>query len=272
MASTVINTTLQVGATIFIPVAVKKIAAKKDVALENATRAGNRVAMPKIDSVTGEKITSEDVVKGVWDGDTFKPIPAEAIEAIEDATKIETFVITEFIPLASIPWERVQESYFLAPQRESKGPAGAKAMALLHRGLAKSKSAGVLKIAFKSRQQLAIVYAQGGGLYLSTMVWAEDWAQADEANMLADVAVEKNQAAMVVTLIEALTAPDAQVALDSKSDDLRPLRAALITEALAGKPVKKGKAKAAAPVQDGMEAALEASLAAALAAKQPAAV
>jgi DNA end-binding protein Ku len=272
MASTVTNTTLQVGATIFIPVAVKVIQEKKDVEMGRGTLAGNKVARPDVDSVTGEKVSAREgtIVKGVWDGDVFKPIAPEALEAIEDATKLETIEVSEFIALAEVPWERAQASYFLAPQKAAKGPSGATAMALFQRALAKSKKAGVVKIMLKTRQQLAVVYAQGGGLYITTLAWAEDWAQADEANLLADVTVDKAQVGMAVQLIEALSADDAQGALDSKADDLRALRGALVAEALAGKTVKGKAKKAAAPVVDGLEAALEASLAAAKGSKVPA--
>jgi DNA end-binding protein Ku len=264
MASTVVNTTLQV-ATLSIPVAVKKITAKKDVELGRATLAGNAIARPDVDSVTGEKVTAENIQKGVWEGDTFKPISADSLAEIDEATKIEAFEISEFVPLASIPWERATDSYFIAPQRSSKGPSGAKAMALLHRGLKATKSAGVMKIAFRSRQQLAIVYPKGNGLYLTTLAWAEDFAQAAEADILGDVAVEKAHVDQAVMLIKALSADDPQDALDSKVDDLRAARQALVDEALLGKGVKGKAKKAAAPVQDSMEAALEASLAAALA-------
>lgn len=264
MASTVTNTTLQVG-LLSIPVALRKIKATEDVQIGTASLAGNPVKMPKVDGVTGEALTSEDIQKGVWDGETFKPIAAEALEELAEATKIEVYEITEFIPLASIPWERADGSYFLAPQKaKGAGPAaGAKAMALLHRGMVKTKTAGVMKIMLRTRQYLAVLYPKGDGLYVTILTWSEDWKQADEANVLEGIAVESKTVEMAVGLIEALTVTDAQGALDSKTDEVRAERSKLVEAALAGKAVKAKPRKKAEAEVTGLEALLEQSLAAA---------
>lgn len=265
MASTVSNSTLQVG-LISVPVALKKIKATEDVLIGTASLAGNPVKMPKIDGVTGEALASEDIQKGVWqDEDTFKPIPAEALAELEAATKIEVFEVNEFIPLTAVPWERAQSSYFLAPQKsKGAGPAhGAKAMAILHRGMVKAKAAGVLKIMLRTRQYLAVLYPKGDGLYVTVLAWSEDWKQADEANVLEGVAVPAAVVDQAHDLIKAMMSLDPQGALDSQVDEVRAERAKLVEEALAGKTVK-AKAKPKAKAEDnGLEALLAQSLAAA---------
>jgi DNA end-binding protein Ku len=273
MARAVSNSTLQVG-LLSIPVALCKIKPTEEVLIGSASLAGNPVKMPKVDGVTGEALDTADIQKGVWDGDDFKPISAEALEELAAVTAIEVFEITEFIPLSTVPWERVQDSYFLAPQK-AKGAgqaAGAKAMALLHRGMQKTKTAGVLKIMLRTRQHLAVVFPKGDGLYVTTLVWSEDWTQADDANVLEGIAVEAKMVEMAVGLITALTVTDAQAALDSKTDDVRAERAKLVEAALAGKVVKAKGAKKAAPVADGLEALLAQSLAQVGAERTPVAV
>lgn len=261
MASTVSNSTLQVG-LLSIPVALRKIKATEDVQIGTASLAGNPVKMPKVDGVTGEALEAEDIQKGVWDGETFKPIPADALEQMAEATKIEVYEINEFIPLADVPWERVDGTYFLAPQKaKGAGPAaGAKAMALLHRGMVKTKTAGVMKIMLRTRQYLAVLYPKGDGLYVSILTWSEDWKQADEANVLEGVAVEAKTVEMAVGLIEALTVTDAVAALDSKTDDVRAERSKLVEAALAGKAMKAKPRKKAAAEESGLEQLLAQSL------------
>ena len=274
MARAVSNSTLQVG-LLSIPVALCKIKPTEEVLIGRASAAGNPIKRVESDAVTGEVVGEESVAqKGVWDGDDFKPITPEALEELAAVTAIEVFEITEFIPLSSVPWERVQDSYFLAPQK-AKGAgqaAGAKAMALLHRGMVKTKTAGVLKIMLRTRQHLAVVFPKGDGLYVTTLVWSEDWTQADDANVLEGIAVEAKMVEMAVGLIHALTVTDTQAALDSKTDDVRAERTKLVEAALAGKPVKAKGAKKAAPVADGLEALLAQSLAQVGAERTPVAV
>lgn len=265
MASTVTNSTLQVG-MLSIPVALRAISDPKEVTLGRASAAGNPIKRVDLDSVTGEQIGEENpAVKGVWDGETFKPIKSEAIEAIDEASKLDTFEIASFVPLATVPWERAKASYFLAPQKAKGGPAaGAKAMALLHRALVKTKKAGVLKLCLRgSLQHLAVVYAHGDGLFVTLLVWSEDWSQADEANVLEGIKVESAMVDQAASLINALSTDDPQGAFDSLTDDRRGERAKLVEAALAGKPIKVSKKAAAKPEPEGLEALLTASLAAA---------
>lgn len=264
MASTITNSTLQVG-MLSIPVALRAISNPKEVSFERASSAGNPIKRVDLDEVTGEAITPENpAVKGVWDGETFKPVPADSIDAIDEASKLDAFEITTFVPLASVPWERAKASYFLAPQKSKTGPeTGAKAMALLHRALVKTKKAGVLKLNLRgSLQHLAVVYAHGDGLFVTLLVWSEDWAQADEANVLEGVKVDAKMVEQAANLVNALSTDDAQGAFDSLTDDRRGERAKLVEAALAGKPIKAAKKAAKKPEPEGLEALLTASLAA----------
>lgn len=265
MASTVTNSTLQFG-ILSIPVALRAISDPKEVSFGRASSAGNPVKRVDLDEVTGEAVNSDNpAVKGVWDGEVFKPISAESIEAIDEASKLDAFEISTFVPLSTVPWERAKASYFLAPQKSKSGPAsGAKAMALLHRALVKTKKAGVMKLNLRgSLQHLAVVYAHGDGLFVTLLVWSEDWAQADEANVLEGVKVESAMVEQAANLVNALSTDDPQGAFDSLVDDRRAKRAELVEAALAGKPIKAKKATKKAVEPEGLEALLTASLAAA---------
>lgn len=263
MASTSTNSTLTVG-TLVVPVALKKISDKKEVAIGRAIN-GHKIARKEIDSVTGEVVTPDAIQRGVWENDTvFKEIAADAIEAIEEATKLDEFAINTFIPYAAIPWERGSETYFLAPQKGKGGPQSARAMKLLQKALLKSKRAGVMKVCLTKRQYLAVLHAKGKRLYVTILAWSEDWTQASEADdALAGITVEAAHVDMAVQLIEALSTDDVEAALNTPTDSLRAERAKLIEDALAGKAVKPRGKKAAPKADDSLMAALEASLVAA---------
>lgn len=270
MASTVSNTTLQFG-MLSVPVALRKIRAAEPPSLGRATPDGK--AVTQVLSAAGDSAPVEraELLRGVWDGDDFKPIPAEDLEALEEATKLEALEITEFIPLSDVPFERATNCYFLIPQKAKGGPSGAKAMALLLHAMRATKAkpnaparpavAGVMKLCLRSKQQLAVVYPKGDGLYVSTLAWSEDWTQAHEADVLGDVEVDKAHAAMAEKLVTAMMAPDAEAALDSKVDDKRVGMQALIDAALAGNPMPKMKGQRVVEATDSLEQMLQESLA-----------
>lgn len=271
MARAVANSTLQVmGGLLSIPVALHKISDPKEVKFD---RAGSRSGAPiqraetteVVDTKSGEVTTvtvaAEDIEYGVYDGDTFKAIPKEALKEIEEATKLTEFEITTFVPLAKVPRNRAQQSYYLMPQSKA-GPGGMKPMELLHAALKAEKKAGVVKICLTKRQYLGVVYAEGNGLYITIMAWAEDWTQADRANVLGQTKLDPKMLATARTLVNTLSTDDVQAALDAPVDDLRVLRAKLRDDALAGKAFKPREKKAPVAAPDGLMAALEASLAA----------
>lgn len=271
MASRATNGTLQVG-LLSIPIAMRKISDPKEVKFDRAAAGGEKITRSEvavsevIDAETAEITTVEtpveaaDIQYGVYDeSQKFHPISSEAIKEIEEATKLTVFEITEFVPLSKVPRNRARSSYYLTPQSKA-GPGGAKPMALLHRAMVKTKTAAVTKICLTKRQYLAVVYPEGAGLFITIMEWAEDWAQADAANVLEGVQLDAKMVDVAVNLVKQLTVQDATAALDAKQDDLRVLRAKLRDDALASKPYKAKKAKAAAPAPDGLLAALEESL------------
>src|SRR3954464_9697729 len=106
----VVNTTLEVG-LLTVPVGLEKVAETKEPSFDRATKNGNAVARIEVDSVTGERLeSSEDIVKGGGEDAKsktgFKEIPADKIAEINEATKIESFAVDSFVPLAEVPFER----------------------------------------------------------------------------------------------------------------------------------------------------------------------
>jgi DNA end-binding protein Ku len=269
MASTIRNSVIEFG-TLAVPVALKKITARGDVRFDRACKDGAAVKRLEVNENTGETVANGDIVKGVRDGDTFYEIPAAAIEQIDAATKLDSFAIEGFVPLDEVPWERVTDTYYLAPV---KGQSSRKALRLLldamkpvpAKGRGKDKiegrggRAGVFKLMPRTLQHLAVVYPKGDGLFVSTLAWAEDFRQADEAAAsLADVATDERALEMARQLIDAYTEP--VELLDSLSDDVREKRAELIAQAATGQPIEVPEAEEPKASSDDLMAALEASL------------
>lgn len=257
----VTNTTLSFG-MLSVPIGLDKIAEKREPSFDRATKNGNAIERIERDAVTAE-VVGEDfpAVKGVFEDPKsktgFREIAAELIKEIEEATKLDAFEIEAFVPLADIPFERAVGCYYIKPQ---KG-VNPKPLRILYDALKASEKAGVFKLTLRSRQQPAVVYAKNGGLYVNTLLFAEDFKKAEHVgDVLADVKAEPQMVALAVDLIENMSA--GVEALDSMTDDVRPLREKLVADALAGKKVTapaKAKAKAA-PAEDALMAALKASV------------
>lgn len=237
------NTTLSFG-LLTVPVALHKVSTREDVKIDRASPNGNKLKRVEIDSVTGETVDSLHVQRGIYDnprtGEGFREIPDAAIDAIEAETKLDGFQIEGFIPLKDVPFERVQDAYFLGPQ---KG-ANAKPLRLLHEALRRTKKAGVLKFVLTKRQYAGVVYALNGGLVLNIVAFASDFRRAAEASdSIAHIDADAKMTALTVELVESMTVE--RSTLDVMEDDLVPLKQRLVEAALAGKPVKtKSKRKA----------------------------
>jgi len=263
MASTVSTTTLEIGpARLFsIPVKIRKVSVKKDVTLDRASPDGNPLGRVEIDKVTGETVEYADVKRGKFDGEHFHEIPADMLAAIEEQTKLDSLAVEHFIPLKDLPFERANDAYFLAPD------GNARPLRLLYEALVKAKRAGVGKLVFRSRQQPFVIYPAHGGLFMLTLSFASDFAEAGEAGTaISGVEVPKDQVALAMELVETL-ATDAEV-LDGFEDDLLPLKTELVERALAGQRIEaKVKQKKAVVAHDGMMDSLRASVAEAQASK-----
>jgi non-homologous end joining protein Ku len=243
-------TTLEIGADglFAIPVSVSKIRTQTDVSLDTATAGGDPTGSKPVDAVTGRLLEEGDLPlqKGIFaskpkksDRTTwsdFKPISPEDLEVIEDATKLDAFTIDHFIPLKDVPFDRVTDAYFLAP---AEGHS-AKPLVLLSRALKRTKRAGVFKMVKASRQYLAVVYEQDGGLIVNTVAFAADFTAVREAAEVLSkqqVKIALAELSLACDLIEALGS-DADV-IDTFEDDLIPLKADLVERALAGKELPK---------------------------------
>lgn len=260
MGRTVQNSTLSVG-LLTVPVALRKITQNSDVKLDRASEHGNKIKRHEVDEITGEVIEGECQYGKFVDG-VFHPIPASAIASIEAETKIEDFTIEHFIPLKDVPFERVTDAYYLAPQTNGGSPRPLK---LLHEALKRTKKAGVFKLCLTKRQYAAVVYAHNGGLIVNLLAFATDFKQVHEADeAIAGAQVKPEEVKFACELIEVLAEGSDPGIIDTLADELIPLKQKLVDEALAGRTIKATKKKEpVAPADDALMASLKASVAAA---------
>jgi non-homologous end joining protein Ku len=145
---------------------------------------------------TGAKVTAggsrggrAGLEKAVEVGGRFVRLPAEELEAIEQASKdaFGSMRVLECIDYRQVPTERIAGSYWLQPAQGS-----AQGLFLLHKALADRDKIAVVKWVSTSREKLGVirprmVRRQGGyhrALLLSELTHANDFAVPD-ADVLA---------------------------------------------------------------------------------------
>jgi non-homologous end joining protein Ku len=252
------------------PIQVCKATDDKEATFDIAGPSGAPRKQQYIDSGTGEVITDDDCQRGVRIGNEFKPIPADAIEKIEEATKVKTMVALGQIPVSDIPWERTTAVYFVQSPAKGGSP---KSYRLVYEALkAKRGKKGVpgeparaivTKRTPRSRQVLAAIYADEslGCLMMVQLRYANSLKAPDEQVLAPQLAqVEEKQIDMARKVIANL--PDGAAALENEQDEALPLRAELIEQALAGIEVTAPTPVAETAAATDLTAMLEASLAA----------
>jgi len=241
-----------------------------EVKFDRAAPSGGELTRQEIDSVTGEVVASEDVLRGVRTGDSFSTIPAEKIAEITDATKLDDVRVIDTVELDAVPRDRGVARYFLQSPAKGGSP---QAFRLTYEALLPAKKKGstparpalALKVKFggTTRQKFGIVYADVAteSLILQQLVFGAQVREADEQvrSHLA-VQVEEPMIAKVRAVLDGML--DESADFDEPADDLIPAREALIEIALSGQAIPAPVAEAEVAATDNVEAALEASLAA----------
>lgn len=263
MASRAIRKTSLNFGLVNVAVGVRKLvdSPSKDTALHLGTPDGNKPVQKYLDTVTGAIYGVSELPHGVYDdyanGVGFHEVPADAIEAIDEACEIDGLVIDGFIPVADIPRERIESSYFLAPDG---GPIAAKYLALVRDAMASEDVAGIGKCTLSKKQRPFVVYTEGKAVILVLLTFAAACvARVEEAQgVLGDVATDPKTLGLAKTLIDGLMVESDH--LDTYVDESIAQREALIMAAAEGQTITVPEKGVAAVAEVDLEAVLLASI------------
>jgi DNA end-binding protein Ku len=205
-----------------------------------------------------QEVAYADIQKGYDPGDgQVMVLEAQDLEAL----KLETtraIAVQEFVPLSAVDPIMHERTYYLAPQDAVQ----AKAYALLRDVLGRTAMAGVVKVAMRQREQVALLHVRDDGLgapvlALTTLRWADE-VRVAAVPMLANLP-ESTEAelAMAGLLVDSLTSlafdPDAY------RDDYRIALQDVLQARMAGRSTPAPKPANGAVVID-MMTALKASV------------
>jgi DNA end-binding protein Ku len=132
-------------------------------------RSMDPVGYKRINKVTGEEMTSANIVKGVQrEKGQYVVISEEEIRAAHPKVT-QTIDIIAFVDSASISFLYIDTPYYLVPDRR-----GEKVYALLRETLATTGKVGLANVVLHTKQHLAVLMPMGDAMVLHTLRWAEE--------------------------------------------------------------------------------------------------
>lgn len=215
---------------ISIPVRLYGATEAKDVSFHQVHAAdGGRIRYQRVCEKCGEVIEYSDIAKGyeaadgrlaILDSDDFESLPLSSSKTVD---------IVQFVDESEIDPMYFEKSYFI----QAEG-AGTKPYVLLRDALRNTAKAGVVKVAMRSRESLALIRAKDDVLVLDTMLWPDEIRDSQFAAPDADVKASKQEVAMAESFVTQLTEPWDPTQFE---DDYRTAVEELVNAKLAGAPV-----------------------------------
>jgi DNA end-binding protein Ku len=121
---------------------------------------GNRIKLQNVDSVTGDIVERDDIVKGYQIGkDQY--VQVEDVELAEIAIEsTHTVEIEKFVPKASIDDRYRDTPYYLAPEDK----VGMEAFAVIRDAMKKKKMVGIGRVVMARRERMMMLEPFGKGI------------------------------------------------------------------------------------------------------------
>lgn len=152
-------------------------------------------------------------------------VPAEKeLEAITEATKLETVRVGGFVRAEQVDRARVIGAYYIAPEGDSAERAvSLRALDMLRSALQETSRFAVVKFTKKTVQALGVIAPhRSGALVILELAWGADARKPPRAAILTGYSSSRQEVEACVELIEAMAEPRAS--LDELQDDAVVLR------------------------------------------------
>jgi DNA end-binding protein Ku len=221
------------------------------------SKTGNRLAMKRVDSITGDEVQFEDIIKGYeFSPGRYVTITADELEDIKPA-KLKAITLESFVPITEIDPGWYDASYNLGPELTA-----VKGYKMLVQALESQGMAAVGRIAIRDKERVCVIRSRDGGLAMSTLMWADEMNSMGEVPEIESLEEDKyapssQEVKMASNLIQALSGDFDHSAYE---DEFRGKVLDLIERKAAGEVIEPTQdEETTAPAPDLM-AALEASL------------
>ena len=173
---------------------------EKDVSFHQVRRSdGSRVRYRRVAEADGEEVAYADIAKGfelpsgetvILTDEDFADLPLASTRVVD---------VLQFVPVEQIDPIYFAKSYYLEPEKPALKP-----YVLLRDALVSSGQAGLVKVAIRNREQLALLRVRDGVIVLSTMIWPDEVREADFSFLDQEVDVRPQERAMADSLVASM--------------------------------------------------------------------
>jgi DNA end-binding protein Ku len=173
---------------------------ERDVSFHQVRRSdGSRIRYKRIAEADGEEVAYADIAKGyslddgevvVLTDEDFADLPLPTARVVD---------VLQFVPLEQVDPIYFAKSYYLEPESSAVKP-----YVLLREALDESGMVGVVKVALRNREQLALLRVRDEVIVLETMIWPDEIRDAEFAFLDEDVKVRPAEAAMAKSLVASM--------------------------------------------------------------------
>jgi DNA end-binding protein Ku len=165
-----------------VPVKLYSAVSRKTVRFHQLNaETGHRVAQKRVDSVTGEEVPYEQIVKGFeLTKERYVVVTPEELDSVAPE-KTRAIDIEDFVDLEDIDPIFYDHPYYLVPDK-----GAAKAYGLLLEAMRESGKVAIARVVLRSKEQLVAIRPAGEVLTMETMIFHDEVVDTDDLDEVPD--------------------------------------------------------------------------------------
>ena len=165
-----------------VPVKLYSAVSRKTVRFHQLNAdTGHRISQKRVDSVTGDEIPYEKIVKGFeLTKDRYVVITPEELDSVAPE-KTRAIDIEDFVDLEDIDPIFYDHPYYLVPDK-----GAGKAYGLLLEAMRESGKVAIARVVLRSKEQLVAIRPAGDVLMMETMLFHDEVVPSDDIEDLPD--------------------------------------------------------------------------------------
>lgn len=185
-----------------IPVQIFTVAREEKTSFHQMHKKDSgRVRYQKVCGACGEILDTDDIIKGYeYKKGQYVLITDEELDKINlDSNK--SINIQSFVDSSEIDTLQFDKAFYIAPDEN-----GERAYVLLRQALRETGKAGIGKVVFRTREQLAAVWVKNDALVLEILHYADEMIKKDELGIpAADAQLVENELKLAKILVDQMT-------------------------------------------------------------------
>jgi DNA end-binding protein Ku len=165
-----------------VPVKLYSAVSRKSVRFHQLNAdTGHRISQKRVDSVTGEEVPYEKIVKGFeLTKERYVVITPEELDSVSPE-KTRAIDIEDFVDLEDIDPIFYDHPYYLVPDKGS-----AKAYGLLLEAMRESGKVAIARVVIRSKENLVAIRPAGDVLTMETMIFHDEVVPTDDIDEVPD--------------------------------------------------------------------------------------